>query len=121
MDIFNFLLSCSLCSVRRCLFILLYVYFNLFTVNITQFNPRVAKLYSINYLSIYLSKTLQMDEITNYLQHFPWDLFIPISSEIVGDGFYEALKFGIFWEGMHPDPYSLGHPRRSIYSSCAYT
>ena len=31
--------------------IILYVYFNLFTVNITQFNPRVAKLYSINYLS----------------------------------------------------------------------
>jgi len=37
-------------------FILLHVYFNLFTVNITQFKPGVAKLYSINYLSIYLSK-----------------------------------------------------------------
>ena len=34
-------------------FILLYVYFNPFAVNVTQFNPRVAKLYSINFLSIY--------------------------------------------------------------------
>ena len=47
-----FLVIQSLCSVRRCLFILLYVYFNLCTVNITQFNPRVAKLYSIHYLSM---------------------------------------------------------------------
>ena len=62
-----------------------------------------------------------MDEITNYLQHFPWDLFIATSTEIVGDGFSEALKFGIFWEGMPPDPFSLGHPRPSIHSSCAYT
>ena len=41
------IMSCS--KMSFC--IILYVYFNLFTVNITQFNPRVAKLYSINYLS----------------------------------------------------------------------
>ena len=35
--------------------------------------------------------------------------------------FPRPLKFGIFLEAMPSDPLSLGNPRRSLHSSCAYT
>ena len=41
------------------------------------------------------------------LRHFPWDLFIEMSSKIVGDGFSEALKirhFLHFLGGHAPRP-----------------
>ena len=55
------------------------------------------------------------------LRHFPSDLFIEMSSEIVGDGFSEALKIRHFLGGLPLDPFSLGRPRRSIHFSCAHT
>ena len=47
------------------------------------------------------------------LRHFP--------SEIVSDGFSEALKIRHFLGGHALRPLKFGRPRRSIHSSCAYT
>ena len=60
-----------------------------------------AKVIERTTLRLYLSCKLFIGAVA-YLKLYSSDLFIQISSEFVGDGFSENLKFEIFWEGMPP-------------------